>query len=98
MDARSALLGEGISVAVVSLPCWELFSQQDENYRMQVLGSVPRICVEAGSGLGWERWLGNDGVFIGMDDFGASAPYEVLYKHFGITPDAIVAAVRKRLS
>ena len=97
MDARSALSAEGVNVAVVSLPCWELFSQQDEDYRMQVLGSAPRIGIEAASGFGWERWLGNDGVFIGMTDFGASAPYEVLYKHFGITPEAIVAAVRKRL-
>jgi transketolase len=97
MDARSALAADGLNAAVVSLPCWELFSQQDEDYRMQVLGSAPRIGVEAASGFGWERWLGNDGVFIGMTDFGASAPYEVLYKHFGITPEAIVAAVRKRL-
>jgi len=97
MDARSALAAEGMNVAVVSLPCWELFSQQDEDYRMQVLGFAPRIGIEAASGFGWERWLGNDGVFIGMTDFGASAPYEVLYKHFGITPEAVVAAVRKRL-
>jgi transketolase len=97
MDARSVLLAEGMNVAVVSLPCWELFSQQDEDYRMRVLGSAPRIGIEAASGFGWERWLGNDGVFIGMTDFGATAPYEVLYKHFGITPEAVVAAVRKRL-
>ena len=59
--------------------------------------SAPRVGIEAAGGFGWERWLGNDGVFIGMTDFGASAPYEDLYKHFGITPEAIVAAVRKRL-
>jgi transketolase len=97
MDARAVLAAEGVHAAVVSLPCWELFSQQDEAYRMQVLGTAPRIGIEAASGFGWERWLGNDGVFIGMSGFGASAPYEDLYKHFGITPDAIVAAVRKRL-
>jgi transketolase len=97
MDARAALAAEGVEAAVVSLPCWELFSQQDEAYRMQVLGTAPRIGIEAASGFGWERWLGNDGVFIGMTDFGASAPYEDLYKHFGITPEAIAAAVRKRL-
>ncbi len=57
---------------------------------------APRVGIEAASGFGWERWLGNDGVFIGMTGFGASAPYEDLYKHFGITADAIVAAVRKR--
>ena len=97
MDARAALAAEGIAAAVVSLPCWELFSQQDEAYRAAVLGIAPRIGIEAASGFGWERWLGNDGIFIGMTGFGASAPYEDLYKHFGITPDAIVAAVRKRL-
>jgi len=97
MDARAALAAEGVNVAVVSLPCWELFAQQDEGYRSQVLAGAPRIGIEAAAGFGWERWLGNDGIFIGMTGFGASAPYEDLYKHFGITPDAIVAAVRKRL-
>jgi transketolase len=98
MAARESLAAEGIRVAVVSLPCWELFSQQDEAYRNGVLGNAPRIGIEAASGFGWERWLGNDGVFIGMTGFGASAPYEDLYKFFGITPEAIVAAVRKRLA
>jgi transketolase len=97
MEARNTLAAEGIGVAVVSLPCWELFSQQDEAYRAEVLGGAPRVGIEAASGFGWERWLGNDGIFIGMSDFGASAPYEDLYKHFGITPEAIAAAVRKRL-
>ena len=97
MDARAVLAAEGVHAAVVSLPCWELFSQQDEAYRDAGAGDAPRIGIEAASGFGWERWLGNDGVFIGMTGFGASAPYEDLYKHFGITPDAIVAAVRKRL-
>jgi transketolase len=97
MDARAALMGEGIATAVVSLPCWELFEVQDEAYRATVLGGAPRFGVEAACGFGWERWLGTDGVFIGMTDFGASAPYEVLYNHFGITPEAIVAAVRKKL-
>jgi transketolase len=97
MAARESLAGEGVGVAVVSLPCWELFSQQDEAYRDEVLGGVPRVGIEAAGGFGWERWLGSDGVFIGMTGYGASAPYEDLYKHFGITPEAIVAAVRRRL-
>ena len=97
MDARATLAAEGIAAAVVSLPCWELFAQQDEAYRAAVLGGAPRIGIEAASGFGWERWLGPDGVFIGMTGFGASAPYEDLYKHFGITAEAVVAAVRKRL-
>jgi transketolase len=97
MDARAALAAEGIRVAVVSLPCWELFAGQDAAYRAQVLGGVPRIGIEAACELGWERWLGPDGVFIGMTGFGASAPAEELYRHFGITAEAVVAAVRKRL-
>ncbi len=60
-----------------------------------MLGGAPRIGIEAAGGFGWERWLGPDGVFIGMPGFGASAPFEDLYRHFGITPEAIVAAVRK---
>ena len=98
MEARAALAAEGVTVAVVSLPCWELFAQQDETYRAQVLGSAPRIGVEAGSSFGWDRLLGADGVFIGLDTFGASAPMEALYKHFGITPEAIAAAVKRRLA
>ena len=97
MDARAALAAEGIAAAVVSLPCWELFAGQDEAYRAQVLGDAPRIGIEAACGFGWERWLGPEAVFIGMTGFGASAPFEDLYRHFGITADAIVAAVKKRL-
>jgi transketolase len=97
VDARTALAAEGVDVAVVSLPCWELFSQQDEAYRREVLGSAPRVGIEAAGAFGWERWLGEDGVFIGMTGYGASAPYEDLYKDFGITPGAVAAAVRKRL-
>jgi transketolase len=97
MDARAALAAEGIQVAVVSLPCWELFEQQDAAWRAQVLGTAPRVGIEAAVGFGWDRWLGPDGVFIGMHGFGASAPIDDLYRHFGITPDAVAAAVRKRL-
>ncbi|MGH7041575.1 MAG: transketolase family protein, partial [Acetobacteraceae bacterium] len=71
MDARAALAKDGIGVAVVSLPCWELFAQQDESYRQRVLGGVPRVGIEAASPFGWERWLGPDGIFIGMTTFGA---------------------------
>ncbi len=95
MAARQALAGEGIPVAVVSLPCWELFALQDAAYRAEVLGGAPRIGIEAAGGFGWERWLGPDGLFIGMQGYGASAPFEDLYQHFGITAEAIVAAVRK---
>jgi transketolase len=97
MTARDTLQAAGIPTAVVSLPCWELFAVQDDAYRNSVLGSAPRFGIEAAIGFGWERWLGADGVFIGMAGFGASAPADDLFKHFGITPDAVVEAVRKRL-
>ena len=97
MAARDKLAAEGIGVAVVSLPCWELFEKQDPAYRAEVLGGAPRIGIEAACEFGWDKWLGPEGTFIGMPGFGASANYDDLYKHFGITPDAIVAAVHKRL-
>ena len=97
MAAREQLAKEGIKVAVVSLPCWELFAAQDEAWRAGVLGGAPRFGIEAAVAQGWEHWLGPDGVFIGMTGFGASAPPDVLYKNFGITADALAAAVRKRL-
>ncbi|MEA2738835.1 MAG: transketolase [Acetobacteraceae bacterium] len=97
MAARERLAGDNIAVAVVSLPCWELFALQDEAYRAQVLGGAPRVGVEAAGGFGWERWLGAEGTFIGMTGFGASGQYEDLYAHFGITPEAVVAAVTRRI-
>ena len=93
MAARKALAAQGIQVAVVSAPCFELFAKQDASYQAEVLGTAPRIGVEAACGFGWERWLGPNGVFIGMTGFGASAPAEVLYEHFGITEAAICRAV-----
>ncbi len=97
MAARERLANEGVAVAVVSLPCWALFALQDEAYRAQVLGGVPRVGIEAAGGFGWDMWLGADGLFIGMTGFGASGHYEDLYSHFGITPAAVVAAVKRRL-
>jgi transketolase len=94
--ARASLARDGVQTAVVSAPSFELFARQDETYRDSVLGTAPRIGVEAASGFGWERWLGDDGVFIGMTGFGASAPAEALYNHFGLTEAAIVAAVKKK--
>jgi transketolase len=82
----------GLDVAVVSMPCWELFDRQDEAYKAQVLGDAPRLAVEAASGFGWEKYLGEKGVFIGMDGFGESAPARQLYEHFNITTAAIVAS------
>ena len=82
MAAREALAAEGIKVAVVSLPCWELFAAQDEPWRAGVLGGAPRFGIEAAVAQGWERWLGPDGMFIGMTGFGASAPADELYTPF----------------
>jgi transketolase len=92
MIARGQLAAKNIAAAVVSMPCWELFEAQDEGYRRQVLGEAPRVAVEAAGGEGWDRYIGPQGRFIGMTGFGASAPAEALYKHFGITPEAVVSA------
>ena len=98
MEARERLAKDGVQAAVVSMPCWELFAAQPVGYRQAVLGKAPRVAVEAAVGFGWERWLGEDGVFIGMEGFGASAPAPKLYEHFGITPAKVADAARKLLS
>ena len=95
VEAATKLAAEGIRAAVVSMPCWEKFEQQPEDYRASVLGSAPRIAIEAAGRLGWDRWIGPDGAFIGMAGFGASGPINDLYAHFGITADAACAAARK---
>jgi transketolase len=95
IEAREQLEKGGIHAAVVSMPCWELFATQPDSYRKAVLGPAPRIGVEAAIGMGWERWLGEGGTFIGMSGFGASAPAAKLFEHFGITPAHIVAAAKK---
>ena len=95
MDAAKVLRDSGKKVAVVSMPSWELFGAQDESYRASVLGSAPRIAIEAAERFGWDRWIGERGAFIGMPGFGASAPAADVYKHFGITVDAVVAAATK---
>ncbi|PAP94995.1 transketolase [Mesorhizobium wenxiniae] len=84
-----------IAAAVVSMPCWELFEEQDADYRKAVLGSAPRIAIEAAARLGWDRWIGDTGAFVGMAGFGASAPAPDLYRHFDITPEAVAAATLK---
>ena len=90
VDAYDILRGMGYAVAVVSMPSQELFLEQDEAYRKSVLGEAPRVAVEAGGGLSWDRFLGGNGHFVGMNSFGASGPADQLYAHFGITPKAIV--------
>jgi transketolase len=95
VSAAKALEGEGIRAAVVSMPCWELFEAQSESYRDAVLGTAPRVAVEAAAPFGWSRWLGPEGAFVGMHGFGASAPAQHLYKHFGITAEAVADAARE---
>ena len=95
--AREMLETAGVPTAVVSMPCWSLFDAQPESYRNQVLGSGVRVAIEAGVKQGWERYIGDKGAFIGMAGFGASAPAEALYKHFGITAEATVSAVKARI-
>jgi transketolase len=104
MAARDALQAEGIGTRVVSMPCWELFEEQDEAYRKRVLPAGPvRVAVEAAIRFGWDRWLfGERGRreksgFVGMHGFGASAPAEVLYEKFGITSEAVAEKVRSLL-
>ena len=99
MEARAVLEGEGIGSAVVSLPCMSLFDAQPEAYRREVLRpETLRVGIEAAVRFGWDRVIGEDGLFIGMTGYGASAPAPELYRHFGITPKAVVAAVKTRLS
>jgi transketolase len=91
--ARDILQRQNIGARVVSMPCWELFDQQDAAYRAGVLDSTSvKVGIEAASSFGWERYLGRGGAFIGLDHFGASAPYKELYKAFGITAEAAANA------
>ena len=92
MEAAEKLAAEkGISVAVVSMPSWELFKQQGKDYRKSVLGDCPRIAIEAASKFGWATFVGDEDNVIGMESFGASGPAEELYAKFGITSQAIIA-------
>ena len=101
MEARKALQAEGVGTAVVSMPSFELFEAQDEAYQASVLGTGVRVAVEAAIRQGWDRWLSFAGAtgtaFVGMTGFGESAPYQELYKHFGITAEAVVAAAKAHL-
>ena len=97
MAARELLKGSGVAAAVVSLPCWSLFDAQDAAYRASVLGAAPRIAIEAASPFGWERYVGEGGTVLGMTGFGASAPAEDLFRHFGLTAEKLAAAALARL-
>ncbi len=98
LAARTQLEANGHPARVVSVPCFELFEAQSDDYKRKTIGDAPvKVAVEAAIRLGWDRFIGLDGIFIGMKGFGASGPIEALYKHFGITADAIVAAAEGKL-
>lgn len=99
IKARDVLASKGIAARVVSAPCFELFFEQPEEYRKAVIGTAPvKIGVEAAIRQGWDQIIGSEGTFIGMNGFGASGPYKELYKHFGITVEAIVEAAEAKLA
>jgi len=96
LEAQQVLAGEGINARVVSMPCWGLFDQQDQAYKDDVLPPeiTARVAVEAGTPFGWERYVGLNGKIVGIDRFGESAPYQDIYRHLGITAEAVAEAVR----
>jgi len=98
LHAAILLRQRGIRASVVSAPCFELFAKQPLSYRAEVLGQAPRIGVEAAVEGAWARWLGEDGIFVGMSGFGASAPASELYEQFGITAEAVAAAAERTIA
>jgi transketolase len=99
LQAYEQLTKEGIAARLVSMPSWELFEKQDQQYRDSVLppGVRARVAVEAGIKMGWEKWIGEAGRFVGMSSFGGSGPYQKLYEQFGITPAHVVEEAKKAI-
>ncbi|MDE2753407.1 MAG: transketolase [Gemmatimonadota bacterium] len=99
LEARARLAADGIHVRVVSLPSWRLFAAQPAAYRNEILpAGVLKVSLEAGCTMGWERWVGTDGISIGVDQFGASAPFQEVYRRYGVTAEAVQRAVRESIS
>jgi transketolase len=100
VEVYETLKQEGISARVVSMPSWELFEQQDQAYRDSVLPPdvTARVSVEAGSVIGWDRYVGMTGARIGMHTFGSSAPITDLMKKFGFTPEKVLAAAKEQIA
>jgi len=97
LDAQKTLQAEGIGTRVVSVPCWELFDKQSADYQREIIDlDTVKVAIEAACSFGWQKFIGN-GTFIGLDSFGASAPADALYEHFGITSDAVVKAAKEQL-
>ncbi|MDD2706824.1 MAG: transketolase [Verrucomicrobiae bacterium] len=97
LDAANRLKADGIPVRVVSMPSWELFEKQTKKYQKSVLGSKKRVAIEAGIRNGWDRYIGHNGLFIGMNRFGASAPCQVLAREFGLTGESAAAKIKEWL-
>jgi transketolase len=97
LKAQEQLSAEAVAAQVVSMPSWELFRKQDKAYRDSVIppGVKARVAIEAGVAQGWNEWLGDNGIFIGMSSFGASAPGKVCFENFGITVDNVIQAAKK---
>jgi len=100
LTAQEILAAQNVKARVVSMPCWEIFDEQPTEYREAVLppGLRARVAVEAGATLAWGRYIGLDGAIVGLDRFGASAPYQVLYDKLGITAEAVAEAARRVLA
>ena len=99
LEARARLADDGIGTRVVSMPSWRLFAAQTPEYRREVLpAGVLKVSVEASSTMGWDRWVGPDGASIGIDRFGASAPFGEIYRRYGVTPEAVCEAVRRGIA
>jgi transketolase len=99
VEAQKTLTASGIRSRVVSMPSWDIFEHQTQAYRESVLPAkvIPRIAIEQGSVLGWDRYVGPTGVVIGMNTFGASAPLKELQRAFGFEPETVVAAAKRML-
>ncbi len=98
VKVAAALELEDIGADVVSMPCTELFDAQDDAYRANILpDNILTVSIEAGVTLGWERYIGRNGLAIGIDSFGASGPIDELYNHFGFSPDDIVTKIKAKL-
>ena len=99
LDTAKALEAQGIGADVVSMPCMELFEAQDDGYKADILpGDALVVSIEAGTTLGWERYTGRNGLNIGLDRFGASAPAATLFEHFGFSAAAIVPKITAKLA
>ncbi|MEM6530944.1 MAG: transketolase C-terminal domain-containing protein [Chloroflexota bacterium] len=97
--AYNQLMADGVKARVVSMPCWELFEEQDATYKESVLPNAvrARVSIEAGITTGWQKYVGMDGIAVGVDTFGASAPYEKIYEEYGLTVEKMVEAAKSLL-